>query len=239
MNHWSKRRLTLSGRITVIKSLAISKLVHLFISLPAPPYELIKELEKLFYGFLWNSGPNRIKRKVIVKNIECAGLRMVDLISLIKALKTSWLRRILQHPDASSWKDLSFINFPQLFSVGGCYAAKLSSDLQNPFWKDLLHVWAEFCNILPVENRGQILESPLWYNENIGRGNFILKHWYDNGIRVVYDIVAENGELYTFEQFKVMYNIRGTFLDNKRMLNNISQSWKAQINDNLVFHIRK
>ena len=82
-------------------------------------------------------------------------------------------------------------------------AAKLSSDLQNPLWKDLLHVWAEFCNILSVENIGQILESPLWYNENIGRGNFILKHWFDNGIRVVYDIVAENGE-FTFEQLKVM-----------------------------------
>ena len=150
--------------------------MHLFISLPAPPNELIKELEKLFYRFLWNSGPDRIKRKVIVKNIECAGLRMVELESFIKALKISWLRRILQQPDASSWKDLSFINFPQLFSVGGCYAAKLSSDLQNPFWKDLLHVWAEFCNILLVENIGQILESPLWYNENIGRGNFILKH---------------------------------------------------------------
>ena len=235
LNHWSKRRLTLSGRITVIKSLAISKFVYLFISLPPPPNELIKELEKLFYRFLWNSGPDRIKRKVIVKNIECAGLRMVEIKSFIKALKISWLRRIRQQSDASSRKDLSCINFSQLFSVGGCYAAKLSADLQNPFWKDLLHVWAEFCNILPVENIGQILESPLWYNENMGRGNFILKHWYDNGIRVVYDIVAENGEFYTFEQLKVMYNIRGTFLDYQRMLNNISQSWKAQINDNRVF----
>ena len=61
-NTWSKRRLTLSGRITVIKSLAISKFVHLFISLLAPLNELIKELEKLLYRFLWNSGPDRIKR---------------------------------------------------------------------------------------------------------------------------------------------------------------------------------
>ena len=51
----------------------------------------------------------------------------------------------------------------------------------------------------------------------------------------VYDIVAENGEFYTFEQLKVMYNIKGTFLDYQRMLNSIYQSWKAQINDNRVF----
>ena len=63
LNHWFKRRLTLSGRITVIKSLAISKFLHLFISLPPPPNELINKLEKLFYRFLWNSGPDRIKKK--------------------------------------------------------------------------------------------------------------------------------------------------------------------------------
>ena len=42
-------------------------------------------------------------------------------------------------------------------------------------------------------------------------------------LRVVYDIVAENGEFYTFEQLKVMYNIRGTFLDYQPLFNNISQ----------------
>ena len=51
LNHWSKRKLTLLGRITTIQSLAISKFVHLFISLPAPPNGLISELEKLFYKF--------------------------------------------------------------------------------------------------------------------------------------------------------------------------------------------
>ena len=55
LNQWSKRKLSLSGRITIIKSLAISKFVHLFISLLDPPNALIKELEHIFYKFLWNS----------------------------------------------------------------------------------------------------------------------------------------------------------------------------------------
>ena len=63
LNHWSKRKISLSGRITIIKSLALSKFVHLFISLPSPPIELIKDLDKMFYKFLWNSGPDRIKKK--------------------------------------------------------------------------------------------------------------------------------------------------------------------------------
>ena len=119
---------------------------------------------------MWNSGPNRIKRKVIIKNISCAGLRIVELKSFIKALKISWLRRILQQSKPSEWSYLSFINFHTRFSVVGTYANKLSKELHNPFWKDVMHTWAEFCKILPVKNIGQVLESPLWYNENLGRG---------------------------------------------------------------------
>ena len=42
-----------------------------------------------FFRFLWNSGPDRIKRRIIVKNNACGGLRMVEIKSFIKALKVS------------------------------------------------------------------------------------------------------------------------------------------------------
>ena len=35
--NWSRRNTTLAGRILVVKNLALSKLVHFFISLPSPP----------------------------------------------------------------------------------------------------------------------------------------------------------------------------------------------------------
>ena len=44
--HWSKRKLTLLNKITVIKSLALSKFTHLFLALPNPPGHLIKRLRK-------------------------------------------------------------------------------------------------------------------------------------------------------------------------------------------------
>ena len=39
--------------------------------------------------------PDRIKRRIIIESIACAGLGMVELRSFIKALKVSRLRRIL------------------------------------------------------------------------------------------------------------------------------------------------
>lgn len=232
LNKWSRRKLTLIGRITIIKSLALSKFVHLFISLPAPPNELIKELEKMFYKFLWNSGPDRIKRRIIIKNTACAGLRMVELTSFIKALKVSWLRRILQQSETGGWNELAFINFSKLFSFGGIYAAKLNSNLRNPFWKDLMQVWCDFCKAVPVENIKDILICPLWHNERIGNGQLFLRNWCDMGIRVIKDLLNEEGIFYSFEQLKEKYNIRGTFLDYQHVLNSIPQIWKDQINMN-------
>ena len=69
----AKRKLTLFGRITIIKSLALSKFIHLFLALPNPPGELIKKLDKLFYKFLWNLGPDRIQRSIIIKDLAAGG----------------------------------------------------------------------------------------------------------------------------------------------------------------------
>ena len=86
---------------------------------------------------------------------------MVELKSFIKALKVSWFRRILQQSKPNELTNLSLIYFDKLFSVGGSYTPKVSHDLQNPFWKDLMLIWAEYCNSLPIENTGHVLEATL------------------------------------------------------------------------------
>ena len=73
------------GKITIIKSLALSKFTHLFLALPNPPEELIKKLNKIFFTFLWNSGPDRIERSKINKDLNVGGLRMINVHYFIKA----------------------------------------------------------------------------------------------------------------------------------------------------------
>ena len=74
IQQWSKHKLTFFGRITVIKSLVLSKFIHLFLALPNRPGELVKKLEKLFYKFLWNGGPDQIKRTIVIKDLQAGGL---------------------------------------------------------------------------------------------------------------------------------------------------------------------
>ena len=85
--------MTYFGKITIIKTIVLSKFVHLFIALPNPPQALIKSLENTFYKFLWNQGPDRIKRIHSGKSIKAGGLGMIDLNLFILSLKIPWLRR--------------------------------------------------------------------------------------------------------------------------------------------------
>ena len=64
LNAWSRRSLSTFGRITVIKSLVISKIKHLLINLQDPEESFLKELNKLLYNFLWNGKNDKIRSGV-------------------------------------------------------------------------------------------------------------------------------------------------------------------------------
>ena len=79
--NWSKRILTPLERITVIKSVALSKINHLILSLPKPSEKIVKEIQILFNIYLWNRGKDKIKTSLLNQNYDNGGLRMIDLDS--------------------------------------------------------------------------------------------------------------------------------------------------------------
>ena len=136
INVWFKRRLTLPGKITVIKSLILSKFTHLFLALPNPPGEFLKLIERKLYTFLWRSnGPDRIYRRKIVKNIHAGGLRMVNVNEFITSLKVTWLRRFIIFSDNDKWSYLSRIILNNIFSLGDIHSKTVIKDLRNPFFE--------------------------------------------------------------------------------------------------------
>ena len=95
MHVWKSRKLTLKGKILIIKSLALSKLIYNFSLIPVPD-KIIKEINKMFYDFTWNK-IDRIKRKTLILNFHEGGLNMVDLQSKIQALQAAWIPRIIKN----------------------------------------------------------------------------------------------------------------------------------------------
>ena len=95
IKHWAGRILTPLGRLTVLKTLLISKLNHLIISLPNPSADKISQLNKMFFEFIWMSSMDKNKREVIIQDFIQGGLRMIHLEKYIYALKLGWIRRLI------------------------------------------------------------------------------------------------------------------------------------------------
>jgi len=55
---WSHRIVSSIGKNVVIKTLALSKINHLIISLPIPN---IKKMQNMFYSYLWRGGPDKVR----------------------------------------------------------------------------------------------------------------------------------------------------------------------------------
>ncbi len=145
LSQWSKRNLTPLGRITVIKSLAIAKINHLFLSLPTPGEDIITQLNKMFYKYLWNGPIDRVKRDIVVKPYHLGGLKMLDIRSFIKSMKVSWIRRTIKNE--SKWSNIHFHMTPFLQNFekyGSDYIYRNMHRINNPFWKDVYTSYAEF-----------------------------------------------------------------------------------------------
>ena len=67
LHAWSRRNLMLFGKISVIKTLVISKITHLLMNLPDPEENFLKELNVLLYNFLWGGITDKKDDLVCVK----------------------------------------------------------------------------------------------------------------------------------------------------------------------------
>ena len=88
------RRLSLLGKVTVLKSLIASQLVYILTPLPTNQ-QVLDEFNLLFFNFLWSGKGDKIKRNKIISDYSEGGLRMIDLFSFNKALKSTWVKKYL------------------------------------------------------------------------------------------------------------------------------------------------
>lgn len=78
LKSWQHRKLTLLGKVTVIKSLTLPKIIHLLTSLPNLKTD---ELNRLFYSFIWDGKTEKIKRETLIGDFLDGGLKMINIKS--------------------------------------------------------------------------------------------------------------------------------------------------------------
>jgi len=98
LSSWKSRKLTMFGRVVIIKSLVVSKLLYSFNILEINK-EVIKKVESMIYAFLWGK-KERIKRKTLIGSYEDGGICMPDIELIAMSVKAKWLTRLYE---MNSW----------------------------------------------------------------------------------------------------------------------------------------
>ena len=98
---WSSQKLTLYGKISIINTLLLSKLIYRLSCLPSPPQDTIKMIEDKLIDFLWGNKKRHAISKAMVTNSRYNfGLKFPCIKTKDESLKMAWVKRILEN-DAS------------------------------------------------------------------------------------------------------------------------------------------
>lgn len=103
-NMWRQRRLTLSGRVTVINSLLVSRLWYTIAVCTMPDWAL-DDIRKHCVDFLWNGGSHLVNYRTIVGDKTEGGLKYPDIYLKMLSFRLKFLTRFLNDDFKAVWKD--------------------------------------------------------------------------------------------------------------------------------------
>ena len=132
-NLWKLRGLSIHGKVNIIKSILLPKMIYPSSVLNTPP-EVIKEFNSLVFHFLWN-GKDKVTRRSTYAPYDLGGLKMIDYENMVKAMRLSWLKRIFDENCTGFWK--SYLDH-SLGSYGGLFLFNCNYDPNKLYFLSLL-----------------------------------------------------------------------------------------------------
>ena len=219
---WKKRDLTLFGKVLIIKSFAISKLILAASLLPIPE-NCVKEINKILFNFLWGS-KDKVKRIKVIKKVKDGGLGMIDVQSLFDSLKSGWVKRIMcANPNKSGWAQLPRYFLQKFFECDFKLNMNFDESIifnelkkTHPFYKEVLLCYNKVYVTTEEEFKNDIYNQPLWGNKFINvkvrtkNKVLFLQNWIRSGINYVNDLRFVDGcldENFLFQKVTAKNNI--------------------------------
>ena len=96
---------------------------------------------------------------------------MINIHNFDKALKISWMKKLITQPNSQWYKLMSVIyeNFSQILNVGDQWYSKRSSIVYNQFWHDVFKDLQALNKLQQAQNDCELLRSCIWYNSQISK----------------------------------------------------------------------
>ena len=164
LNIWSSWDLTLYGKINIIKSLALSKIIFIAstLNIPSP---FVDQVNKLISNFIWNHKPTKIKHSTMIGKIKDGGLNMPDFKIINKSLKAGWVKRLLNTSTQSGqtipFSLLQHVRGPFLFKCNFSLKTLPKLPLLPQFYDDVLSAWERIVMHTPTTRKENEI---LWNN---------------------------------------------------------------------------
>ena len=224
---WTLRMITPIGRVAVLKSLILSKLIHLFILLPNPPEKIVKDIQAVCYKFVWSDKPDKISRATASKAVKDGGINIPDIKTYITSLKLTWFRKYKK--SKHKWKSIVDEMIPCLKNInkyGPMYKDKINT--RNKFWEDCLDAYRIYYNSYQPEKEEDVLSENIFNNEKLRIGGRVIWEptWFNNGVYCIGHFINENGKLYTRDEFCIAYNINAKIMTYNGCISSISSFLK-------------
>ena len=228
----------------VIKSLAISQVIHIFNSIPISDNS-VKEIENIFNNFLWNGNTNKVKSSVIIQDYQYGGLKMADVKSILTAQKLKWIKMYLNNHKCL-WRYImeSLINVENLnMFLRGNFDRPLACSDSN-FYQELLCHLYELNRMNLLNNNEDVINQYVFYNKNVViNGRMIYdKQLLDAGIWRISDLFDEKGNTISFNEWKSKGVCKSKFMlwrcliSKIRSLNLVFANRKKEYNNDIYIH---
>jgi len=230
LNMWKSRKLSIKGKITVLRSQILPIILYPS-SVLYTPDDVLNEVSSLFFDFVWPNKKHHVKKKVLFQNIENGGLKMPDIFSMVKSLKLMWIKRFLTRETNYihvAKQNSKILDFHKYFTHN---MSRLYLETQpTPFYSQILDYWEEIRELsLSKMNINDILNEKLCFNKHIIVGNKPLTSYKfsTNDITKICDILKPNLSFKQHEELRTL-----TVMEYNQIISAIPKEWKAIISMN-------
>ena len=226
INTWSRRKLTWLGKITVIKTLCISKIIYAITSIEAPEW-FIENVKAMLENFLWDNKPPRVKNQVMYNDYDMGGLRMPNLYHFIQSQNVNWIKRLLANQSTLPFNYIStFIHMP-LEHYLKCNPDPNDLPRNLPtFYKLILSSW--FALKQEPSTIANVQREIIWNNKFITVNNKSLfnKNLYREGLIFVNDLIDNNGSFISHQTLVNTFGNNINFFEYICLKDAIPQKWR-------------
>ena len=200
IDSWHTRKLTLYGKVLIIKSLVLPKIVYSASLLPCLDGS-IKTLNKMLFQFIWGNR-DRLKRNVMINTYQNGGLQMLDVESHFMALKAAWIPRIYGKSD-DIWRTLPryYIDKATCGLLPKMSASSLDElphlTILPDFYKEVIIGYTKSKCPPNIESKIDLFNQVLWGNRHLKANGKCLfsKSFINAKIYCVSDILNQDGTI--------------------------------------------